>query len=73
MHGKEKFDMWKQYFTDLMAETGKAYGDGATLEQAQAQVSKILIAKYSSKFPPTFPQDVIPNVTKAYQVIAFPK
>jgi cyclase len=73
MHGKEKFEMWKQYFTDLMAETGKAYGDGATLEQAQAQVSKILIAKYSSKFPATFPQDVIPNVTKAYQVIAFPK
>src|SRR5579863_7981828 len=72
MHGKEKFEMLKQYFTDLMAETGKAYGDGATLEQAQAQVSKILIAKYSSKFDDKFPHDVIPNVTKAYQVIAFP-
>ena len=43
MHGKERFELWKQYFTDLMAETGKAYANGATLEQAQAQVSKILI------------------------------
>jgi hypothetical protein len=56
-----------------MAETGKAYAGGATLEQAQAQVSKTLIAKYSSKFTPTFPHDIIPNVTKAYQVIAFPQ
>ena len=73
MHGKERFELWKQYFTDLMAETGKAYADGDSLEQAQVKVSKILIAKYSSKFDPAFPHDVIPNVTKAYQVIAFPK
>jgi cyclase len=73
MHGKERFELWKAYFTDLMAETGKAYADGATLEQAQEQVSKILIPKYSAKFDPAFPHDMIPNVTKAYQVIAFPK
>jgi cyclase len=73
MHGKERFELWKQYFTDLMAETGKAYANGATLEQAQAQVSKVLIAKYASKFDEKFPHDVIPNVTKAYQVIAFPQ
>jgi cyclase len=72
MHGKERFELWKQYFADLMAETGKAYGNGATLEQAQSQVSKILIAKYGSKFDAAFPHDMIPNVTKAYQVIAFP-
>jgi cyclase len=72
MHGTEKFELWKQYFTDLMTETGKAYGNGATLEQAQAQVSKVLIAKYASKFNSTFPREMIPNVTKAYQVIAFP-
>jgi cyclase len=73
MHGKERFELWKQYFTDLMAETGKAYANGATLEQAQAQVSKVLIAKYASKFDEKFPHDMIPNVTKAYQVIAFPQ
>jgi cyclase len=72
MHGKERFELWKQYFTDLMAETGKAYANGATLEQAQAQVSKVLVAKYGSKFDEKFPHDMIPNVTKAYQVIAFP-
>ena len=70
---EEKFELWKQYFTDLMAETAKAYANGATLEQAQDQVSKALIPKYASKFNPEFPHDMIPNVTKAYQVIAFPQ
>src|SRR5580700_11451899 len=71
MHGKERFELWKAYFTDLMAETGKAYANGATLEQAQEQVSKILIPKYASKFDPNFPKSVTANITKAYQVIAF--
>jgi hypothetical protein len=31
-----------------------------------------LIAKYASQFDEKFPHDMIPNVTKAYQVIAFP-
>ena len=70
MHNKDKFEMWKQYFHDLMEETAKSYGNGASLEDAQKQVSKILIANYSAKFDPAFPQSVIPNITKAYQTIA---
>jgi glyoxylase-like metal-dependent hydrolase (beta-lactamase superfamily II) len=70
MHGKEKFELWKQYFQDLMDETGKSYANGATLEQAQKQVAKILVPKYSPKFPPDFPTSITPNITKAYQVIA---
>lgn len=73
MQGKEKFELWKQYFHDLLDETGKAYAGGATLEAAQKQVAKILVAKYADKFDPAFPQSVIPNITKAYQVIAFPQ
>lgn len=71
MHGKEKFELWKQYFHDLLDETGKAYAGGATLEQAQKQVAKILVSKYAAKFDPAFPQSVTANVTKAYQVIGF--
>ena len=71
MHGKEKFELWKQYFHDLLDETGKAYAGGATLEQAQKQVAKILVSKYAAKFDPAFPQSVTANVTKAYQVISF--
>jgi cyclase len=71
MQGKDKFELWKQYFRDLLDETGQSYARGATLEDAEKQVSQILISKYSSKFDPAFPQSVTSNVAKAYQVIAF--
>jgi cyclase len=72
MHGKGKFELWKEYLHDLMSETGAAYAGGATLDQAQTQVKKVLIQKYASKFDPAFPQSITGNITKAYQVIAFP-
>ena len=70
MQGKQKFELWKQYFRDLLDETAKSYAAGASLEDAQKQVSKILIANYAARFDPNFPQSVIANITKAYQVIA---
>ena len=70
MQGKQKFELWKQYFRVLLDETAKSYSAGASLEDAQKQVSKLLIAKYADKFDPGFPKSVIANVTKAYQVIA---
>lgn len=71
IRGKEKFELWKLYFRDLMDETAKAYARGASLDQAENEVSKILLAKYAGKFDPGFPQGVIGNIAKAYQVIAF--
>jgi len=71
MRGKQTFDLWKQYFRDLLDQTGAAYADGATLDQAKKRVSDYLIAKYAAKFDPRFPQSVGSNVIKAYQVIAF--
>jgi len=73
MRGKEKFELWKQYFRDLLDETAKVYGEGASLEEAQERVSKTLIPKYAAKFDPKFPQSMIANVTKAYQVVAQPR
>ena len=70
MHGKETFELWKAYFRDLLNETGRIYGEGASLEDAQKQVSTILIARYASKFDPDFPRSVTANVSKAYQVIS---
>jgi cyclase len=70
MQGKQKFELWKQYFRDLLDETAQSYSAGASLEDAQKQVGKALIAKYASQFDPAFPQSVIANITKAYQVIA---
>jgi len=70
MHGKATFELWKAYFRDLLDETAQVYGRGASLEEAQKQLSTILTAKYASKFDPGFPQSVMGNITKAYQVIA---
>lgn len=71
LEGKEKFDLWKQYFHDLLEETALAYAEGATQDEAEKRVSKLVITKYASKFDPAFPQHVIANVAKAYQVVAF--
>jgi cyclase len=72
MKGKQKFELWKQYFQDLMDQTSAAYSAGASLDEAKKNVSRTLVAKYASQFTATFPQDVGANVAKAFQVIAFP-
>jgi cyclase len=71
MRDKQTFELWKQYFRDLLDQTAAAYADGATLDQAKKRVSDYLISKYVAKFDPKFPQSVGSNVIKAYQVTAF--
>src|SRR6267142_714198 len=71
MQGKQKFELWKQYFRDLMEHTAAAYGEGASLEEVKKRVSEFLISKYADKFDPNFARSVGSNVAKAYQVIAF--
>ena len=73
MHGKVRFELWKQYFQDLMERTAAAYAEGASLEQAQKSVTAFLTKKYADRFDPNFSKSVTANVTKAYQVIAFPR
>jgi cyclase len=73
MHGKVRFELWKQYFQDLMEHTAAAYAEGASLEQVQKTVSGFLTKKYADRFDPEFPKNVTANVTKAYQVVAFPR
>ena len=73
MHGKQKFELWKQYFQDLMDRTSMVYSQGDSLEEAKKDVSDFLTIKYADKFDPGFPQSVMGNITKAYQVIAFPR
>jgi glyoxylase-like metal-dependent hydrolase (beta-lactamase superfamily II) len=73
MHGKVRFELWKQYFQDLMERTAAAYAEGASLEQAQKSVTAFLTKKYADRFDPNFSKSVTANVTEAYQVIAFPR
>lgn len=71
MVGKQKFELWKEYFGDLMSQTGQAYAQGASEDEAKKQVSKWLVNKYADRFDPNFPQGVDANIAKAYQVISF--
>jgi cyclase len=68
MRGKQKFELWKQYFRDLLESTTAAYVEGATMEEAKKRVSEFLTTKYADKFD-HFPQNVAGDVAKAYQVI----
>ena len=71
MRGKAQFELWKQYFRDLLAEAAKVYADGGTAEDARKRVAAVLVPKYTGKMPPTFPQDVIGNIDKAFRVVSF--
>jgi cyclase len=73
MRGTAKFELWKQYFQELMDQTAEAYARGASLDDARKSVSDLLVKKFADKFDPNFPRSVAANVTKAYQVIAFPR
>src|SRR5437879_3799142 len=70
MHGKLRFELWKQYFQDLMDQTAAAYAQGDSLEQAQKSVSASLTKKYATQIDPNFSKNVNANITKAYQVTA---
>ena len=70
MRGKGQFQMWEQYFRDLLAETAAAYAQGATLEETRQRVAAALVPKYAGKMPATFPQDVVGNIEKAYRVVS---
>jgi cyclase len=67
--GKETFDLWRKYFADLLDETSKAAGRGATLEETKSQVIPTLLQSYGTQFPPDFSKTVIANVETAYRVM----
>ena len=68
--GKAQFQMWEQYFTDLMGESAAAYSAGVSLTDTVTRVSAILVSKYSARMPATFKDDVVANIRKAYRVVS---
>ena len=70
MRGKGQFQMWEQYFRDLLSETAAAYAEGASMADTVKRVSTALVPKYSGKMPPTFPKDVAGNIQKAFRVVS---
>jgi glyoxylase-like metal-dependent hydrolase (beta-lactamase superfamily II) len=70
MRGKERTELWKQYFRDLMAETAEAYAQGASREEIRKRVAPVLIEKYGTRISATFSKDVLGNIDKAYRVVS---
>src|ERR1700730_16848094 len=63
MQDIQKFDLWKEYYSDLLRETEQAYTHGATQQEAKNRVEHWLVAKYADKFYPRSSQ--YPNAAKA--------
>jgi cyclase len=68
MRGKAAFDLWKQYFADLLQDASESYANGASLDETRKKVVPALLARYGSKFPPRFSETITSNVEKAYRV-----
>lgn len=71
LRGKQTFELWKQYFTDLMAQASDSVARGDTLDQARQRLIPALKAKWADRFPPgLFADSVTSNVEKAYRVVS---
>jgi glyoxylase-like metal-dependent hydrolase (beta-lactamase superfamily II) len=70
IRGKDVFTLWRGYLTDLMTETARAYGEGATLAEARTRVAAALRPKYGSAFAARFDGSVGGNIDRAYRVVS---
>jgi glyoxylase-like metal-dependent hydrolase (beta-lactamase superfamily II) len=70
IRGKDVFALWRGYLADLMAETARAYGEGATLAEARTRVAAALRPKYGSAFAARFDGSVGGNIDRAYRVVS---
>ena len=70
MRGKGQFQMWEQYFSDLIGATTTAFTSGASMADAVTRVSDALVPKYAGRMPATFKGDVVENIQKVYRVVS---
>jgi cyclase len=69
IHGKATFDLWKEYFADLLQGASHAYAGGASLDETRKQLVPALLTKYENRFPKRFSETIVSNVEKAYRVV----
>lgn len=71
MKGKATIQLWRDYLSDLMAETAEAYARGLSVKEAGEFVLERLEPKYGDKFPKQVFRNRVPvNVEKAYLVVS---
>ncbi len=69
LQGKQRFDLWREYFSDLLSETAAAAAQGANLDEVKNRVIPALLQKFGRQFPPDFSKTVVANVETAYRVV----
>jgi glyoxylase-like metal-dependent hydrolase (beta-lactamase superfamily II) len=70
LHGKATFELWKQYFNELIAESSHSYAVGESLDGARTRIVPLLSAKYGGKFPKRFSETGVSDVEKAYRFVS---
>ncbi len=70
MHGKARFELWKEFLRDIMQRTAAAYADGDSMEDAKQRVSEAMIPLYADRLP-RFRKFIAEDVAKAYQIVNF--
>lgn len=68
LSGKDRFDLWRKYFADLLAETAASAASGASLDDVKSHVIPVLLARYGTQFPSDFSKTIVGNVETAYRV-----
>lgn len=70
LHDRKPFDIWKQYFTDLLHETAQSFAGGESLDTARKRLAPVFLQKYGGQFPKRFTDTVVSDVEKAYRIVS---
>jgi glyoxylase-like metal-dependent hydrolase (beta-lactamase superfamily II) len=70
LHDRTRFDLWKQYFTELLQQNARSYAAGESLDAARKRLVPIFLQKYGDKFPKRFSETVVSDIEKAYRVVS---
>lgn len=70
LHGKATFELWKQYFNELLVETAHSYAAGDSLDAARTRLVPLFSEKYSGKFPKRYSTTAVSDVEKAYRFVS---
>jgi glyoxylase-like metal-dependent hydrolase (beta-lactamase superfamily II) len=71
IRGKDVFGLWRSYLAALMAETARAYGEGAGLADARTRVAAALRPRYAAAFGAArYDDSVKGNIERAWRVVS---
>jgi glyoxylase-like metal-dependent hydrolase (beta-lactamase superfamily II) len=70
LHDRTRFDLWQQYFTDLLHETAQSVASGESLDAARKRIVPILLPKYGPQFPKRFSDTIKDDIDKAFRTVS---